>query len=109
MRFLFTALSLAILFSLSSAHAGNVERGQQKSVACQACHGADGNGMGDPQYPKLGGQYADYLEVTLRRYRSGERENAIMYGFASTLSDQDIRDLAAFYASQPRELKILGR
>lgn len=90
------------------AQAGSVSAGQQKSQVCQACHGEDGNGVGDPQYPLLAGQYADYLEKSLRDYRSGVRDNAIMAGFAGTLSDQDIRDLAAFYAAQEGPLRNMS-
>lgn len=88
---------------------GNVEAGKQKAMVCQACHGPDGNGIGDGQYPLLAGQYADYLEKALRDYKTGVRDNAIMAGFAGTLSDQDIADLAAFYAAQSGPLKDLSR
>ena len=88
----------------SAAPKGDAEAGKAKSQVCQACHGPDGNGIGDPQYPLIAGQYADYLEKSLHDYRSGERSNPIMQGFASTLSDEDIRDLAAFFASQPTKL-----
>lgn len=98
--------SLAMLAALvpTLGQAGNVERGREKSVVCQACHGPDGNGVGDPQYPVLAGQYADYLAHALRSYLTGERQNVIMQGFVATLSEQDIRDLAAFYAAQPGPL-----
>ncbi len=79
---------------------GSAEAGKTKSQVCQACHGADGNGTGDGQYPRIAGQYADYLAKTLHDYRSGERVNVIMAGFAGTLTDQDIEDLSAFYAEQ---------
>lgn len=100
---------LAALAATLSApvHAGDVERGREKSVVCQACHGPDGNGVGDPQYPVLAGQYADYLAHALRSYRTGERQNVIMQGFVATLSEQDIRDLAAFYAAQSGPLTDL--
>jgi cytochrome c553 len=99
----------ATLFALAtSAHAaGNVEAGKQKAQVCQACHGPDGNGIGDGQYPLLAGQYPDYLAKSLRDYKSGARNNAIMVGFASTLSDQDIQDLAAYFAAQSGPLKTL--
>ena len=67
---------------------------------CQACHGMDGNSQ-SPDYPKIGGQYPDYLSKALRDYKSGARKNAIMAGFAGTLSKQDIENLAAYYSSQP--------
>jgi cytochrome c553 len=67
---------------------------------CQACHGMDGNSQ-SADYPKIGGQYPDYLSKALRDYKSGARKNAIMAGFAGALSKQDIDNLAAYYASQP--------
>ena len=65
---------------------------------CQACHGADGNSA-DPQYPRLAGQHADYLVRALSDYKSGARSNPIMSGFAAGLSEQDMKDLAAWFAS----------
>ncbi|GIX33714.1 MAG: hypothetical protein KatS3mg125_1670 [Lysobacterales bacterium] len=82
--------------------AGDPIAGQQKSQPCQACHGPDGNQTVDPSYPKIGGQYEDYLVRAMLAYKNGERENAIMQGFMAPLSERDIRDLAAFYARQPR-------
>lgn len=105
-------LAAALLFPFASIAApahGDPEAGKAKSQICQACHGVDGNGIGDPQYPLLAGQYADYLVKALRDYRSGERDNAIMIGFASTLSDEDIVNLAAYYASQKGKLRDLYR
>jgi len=67
---------------------------------CQACHGLDGNSQ-SPDYPRLGGQHSDYLAKALRDYKSGARKNPIMNGFAATLSDQDIDNLAAYFAAQP--------
>lgn len=67
---------------------------------CQACHGIDGNAP-IADNPKLGGQYADYLAKALRDYQSGLRKNPIMAGFVDKLSNQDIENLAAYYASQP--------
>ena len=93
----------------ATAHAdGNVEAGKQKSQPCAACHGPDGNKTIDPQYPRLAGQYADYLARSLHEYKSGARKNAIMSGFAATLSDQDIADLSAYFAAQPGDLKDLS-
>lgn len=66
---------------------------------CQACHGTEGNGT-DPQYPRLAGQYADYLVKALSDYKSGARKNPIMSGFAAGLSKQDQKDLAAWFAGQ---------
>ncbi len=92
--------SLLLLAGGNALASGNASRGLEKSATCQACHGKDGNLAITPDTPKLGGQHAGYLQHALEQYRSGERQNAQMNGFASTLSDQDIADLAAWYASQ---------
>lgn len=84
--------------STTSLAAGDPVAGQKKSQVCQACHGADGKGT-NPSYPVLAGQYADYMEHALKAYRDGGRDNVIMKGIAAPLSDQDIADLSAFYAS----------
>jgi len=100
----FLALGLASL-----AHAeGDAGNGKQKSQPCAACHGPDGNKTIDPQYPRIAGQYADYIAKALHEYKSGARKNAIMAGFATTLSDQDIEDLSAYFAAQDGELKDLS-
>lgn len=98
-----------LLFAAAPAYAdGDVANGQQKSQPCQACHGADGNKTLDNTYPRLAGQYEDYLAKTLRDYKTGERKNAIMAGFATTLTEQDIEDLAAYYASLKGDLEDLS-
>ena len=108
MRFSFV-LTLAGLLLAGSAHAsGDPVRGQEISKTCQACHGADGNGVGDPQYPILAGQYPDYLTVALKAYRGKTRANVIMQGFATTLSDKDIQDLAAYFSSQTSKITDLS-
>ena len=62
-------------------------------AVCSACHGADGN-SGTPAYPKLSQQHPEYLVKQLQEYKSGKRNNAIMKGFASTLSDEDMKNIA---------------
>ena len=91
-------LSLTALAFTSTAAADDPVRGKELSTVCQACHGENGNLALQPEYPLIGGQHFDYLVHALRAYRSGDRENAIMAGFAQNLSDQDIRDLAAWYS-----------
>lgn len=71
----------------------------EKVQLCQSCHGENGMGA-DPAYPALAGQYASYLERALQDYRSGNRVNPIMGGFASGLSDSDIEQLAQWYANK---------
>lgn len=94
-----------LMFSPSSP-AGNPARGLEKSEVCQSCHGRDGNLVPNDETPRLAGQYEDYLVHALEAYRSGDRQHAIMNGFAGELSDQDIEDLAAWYARQ-EGLKVL--
>jgi cytochrome c553 len=69
------------------------------SHTCVACHGNDGIGI-LPEYPSLNGQHADYLSEALRAYRSGQRKNAVMAGMTAALTDEDIADLARYYAAQ---------
>jgi len=97
----FAALVMFMVGSTGAAIAADVSAGAAKAKeVCQACHGMDGNSP-SPDYPKIGGQYPDYLSKALRDYKSGARKNAIMAGFAGTLSRQDIENLAAYYSSQP--------
>ena len=92
------ALSLAAL-PLSALAKGDPVAGKAKSITCQACHGLDGKSI-SPDYPNLAGQHASYMEKALRDYRDGRRINLIMAPMAAGLSDQDIKDLAAWYAQQ---------
>ena len=99
-------VSLALLALSPAAFAtGDAAAGKAKSAVCAACHGADGNTPIDVNTPKLAGQHEDYLAKVLRDYRSGARANAIMGAQAGNLKDQDIDDLAAYYAAQKGDLK----
>ena len=93
----------------SIAHAGDAQAGKTKSKQCIACHGERGQSNVAPTNPILAGQYEDYLVHALRSYRSGDRQNAIMQGFASNLSDEDIDDLAAWFSSQKGPLAVAPR
>lgn len=84
---------------LSLAADGDPAAGKEKSAVCQACHGLDGKSV-DPNYPNLAGQHESYLVKAMADYRAGRRTNPIMGPMAINLSDQDIEDLAAWYASQ---------
>ncbi len=105
-----TLIALAALSSTALAAGGNGDpvAGKEKSKPCAACHGATGNEPLDDTYPRLAAQHPDYLVKALAAYKSGKRQNAIMAGFAAGLSDQDIQDLAAFYASQDGVLHDLS-
>ena len=78
---------------------GDPATGKTKAQVCEACHGTDGKAIA-PIYPNLAGQHESYLVKALADYRAGRRTNAIMAPMAANLSDQDIEDLAAWYASQ---------
>ncbi len=81
-----------------AAAAGDVAAGRHKALACQTCHGLDGEAK-LPEAPNLAGQNAIYLVKTLKDYRSGARKNDMMSLVAPTLKDQDIDDLAAYYSA----------
>ena len=92
-------------FTALAVEAADRDAGQKIADAqCAACHGKDGKTPIDPSYPKLAGQYPDYLAVALRAYQSGERKNPIMAGLAKPLSRQDIDNLAAYFGSLPGPL-----
>ena len=97
-------LIVATICALAFAHTpsfagGDAAAGKNKTQVCAACHGADGNSAA-PEFPKLAGQHADYLQKSLERYKNKTRNNAIMNGFAANLSEQDIADIAAYFSSQ---------
>jgi cytochrome c553 len=92
----------------ASGKTGNAANGKQKAAACAACHGADGNKTLDGTYPRLAGQYPDYLAKALGEYRSGKRKNSVMAGQAAALTDQEIADLAAYYGSLDGEIHDLS-
>ncbi len=99
------AVVVALGISAPVLMAGNVAAGKEKATAmCAACHGADGITAVDPSYPRLAGQYPDYLARALSDYKSGARKNAIMAGMAAALSKEDIANISAFYASLPSPL-----
>lgn len=102
-RFLACGAALAALAAFAlPAQADDIEAGRQKAdEVCAACHGKDGDTPIDPTYPKLAGQYQDYLEHSLLDYKNDRRNNPIMSAQAKPLSRADIRNLAAFYASLP--------
>ena len=81
------------------AIAGNAAAGKEKSKACAACHGVDGNSA-SADFPRLAGQHNDYLVKSLQGYKSGARKNPIMAPMGANLSQRDIEDLAAYYSQQ---------
>ena len=99
-----TAALVAALHAASvsaQAPAGDATRGAQKVAMCQGCHGIEGWRTAFPEVyrvPRIAGQHPAYLVGALRAYRSGERSHASMKAIAASLSDQDMADLAAYYA-----------
>jgi len=95
-------LSFAIIlpFFAGSLQAADVDSGKARAAACQGCHGAEGVSS-SPLWPSLAGQSAAYLEAQLKKFKSGDRENPVMQPMASGLSDADIQNLAAYFASLP--------
>lgn len=100
-----TAVLSGSLFP-DTASAQDMAAGRRKATACQACHGMDGLSK-LPDAPNLAAQPAPYLERELRAYRSGSRRNEMMSVAAKTLSDEDIRDLAAYYAAIQIDVKAM--
>ncbi len=101
------ALALLLTTVMPAWAGGDAATGEQKAVTCVACHGAGGAAPISPQYPILAGQHADYLAQSLQQYQNGQRKNAIMTGLAAGLSEQDIKDLAAYFASQDSPLRTI--
>lgn len=82
---------------------GDAARGKAISYTCLGCHGIDGYKNAYPMYsvPKLEGQHPEYLSDALHGYRDGDRAHLTMHSQASTLSDQDIADIATYFAGKP--------
>ena len=102
-----TIAALLSCFALVGvASAADLAAGAAKAKeVCSACHGADGNSA-DANFPRLAGQHPDYLAKALRDYKSGDRNNAIMKGFAAALSKKDIENLAAYFSTQQSALSV---
>ena len=95
-------LTLACLvLPADGARAGDAQAGKIKSYTCTGCHGIPGYNNVYPTYkvPKIGGQNYEYLAAALKAYRDGERHHSTMQLQASSLSDSDIEDIAAYFAS----------
>jgi cytochrome c553 len=99
-------ICLLMGFSAPSIAQGDAEKGKAKSVACGACHGADGNSL-ISMNPKLAGQHTNYLVKQLKEFKLASqtggkegRNNAVMNGMAAVLSEQDILDISAYFTSQ---------
>ncbi|PCI15993.1 MAG: cytochrome C [Piscirickettsiaceae bacterium] len=85
--------------SASVMAGGNVQAGKEKATTCVACHG-EGGVSASPMFPTIAGQHEDYIVHALNAYKTGKRNNPIMQGTVAALSEEDIDDLAAYFASQ---------
>lgn len=97
-RKLYSGIFLCLLFTGPALAAPDISAGKERAGMCLNCHGADGNSQSS-NFPTLAGQKPAYLVNQLRAFRSGTRTNGMMQNMASNLSDQDINNLAAFFAS----------
>ncbi|MGV6825712.1 MAG: c-type cytochrome [bacterium] len=90
----------ALIFATGLTHAaGDAAAGKEKSASCGGCHGVDGNSA-NPMWPSLAGQHASYIEKQLKNFKVGQRTDPTMAPMAMALSDQDMADVSAYYASQ---------
>ena len=103
-RTLATVALVALGFAVPAAWAGDVAAGEAAASTCIACHGERGV-VPVANYPIIGGQHEDYLLVSMRAYKSGERSNAVMAQLMAELSDEDLQNLAAYFAAQDSRLK----
>jgi cytochrome c553 len=99
-KYCLTVVSLLMLASTYSfAAGGDPANGKSLSATCAACHSVDGNSV-NPIWPKLAGQHASYIVKQLNDFKTGNRINAQMTAMVASLSEQDMQDLAAYFASQ---------
>jgi len=100
-KFTIAALITAGLVSSGSVlAAGDAKAGQTKAATCIACHGPDGNSIA-PNFPNLAGQGEAYMVKQLQDFKSGKRKDATMTAMVMALDEQGMKDVAAFYATQP--------
>lgn len=101
------ALLLSLQVSADGLVDGSFEAGKAKAVRCGACHGSDGNSV-NPEWPNIAGQHAPYIVRQLEAFQNGERTNILMSSQAMTLTEQDMKDIAVFFAAQPPAAKAVA-
>ena len=113
MRMMSAMIAGAVLMFAATATVaadGNAANGKAKTALCEGCHGIDDYRTAYPavyHVPKLGGQHAGYMVKALQAYKSGERSHPTMRAIAAGLTDQDMADLAAYYAAS--DVKTAGK
>jgi cytochrome c553 len=102
-RLLVAIFAVSLVVCSTARAAGDPQRGKTLAYTCLGCHGIDNYKNVYPTYsvPELVGQRPEYLIAALKAYRSGERSHGTMHAQASSLSDQDMEDLAAYLAGTP--------
>ena len=104
------AAVLALVAPVTAAADGDAAAGKLKTALCEGCHGIEGYKTAFPsvyRVPKLGGQHAGYIVKALQGYKAGERSHPTMRAIAAGLTDQDMADLAAYYAAG--DVKTVGK
>ena len=86
---------------------GDAEAGESKAITCAACHGQDGNSV-NPVWPSIAGQHPTYLFEQLQAFKSGARSEPLMLGQVMMLNDDDMRNLAVYYAGKPAAAKSVS-
>jgi len=100
-KLIFSLLFVITHVNIAIAAPGDVAAGKGKAAMCSACHGASGISAAEA-YPNLAGQHADYITKQLKAFKSGDRKDPVMAPMAVGLSEQDMADVAAYFASLPR-------
>jgi len=96
----------ALMLAMPAQADGDPAHGRARAQMCEGCHGIADYRTAYPEVypvPRIGGQQAGYIVKTLQDYKTGARKHPTMRGIAATLSDQDMADLAAYYADQTRK------
>ena len=96
---------IALVLAMPVYAAGDTAKGRVKSITCMGCHGIPGYHNAYPNYPvpRVGGQHPEYIVAALKAYKSGRRGHRTMQAQAATLSEQDMQDIAAYFASAAGE------
>jgi cytochrome c553 len=101
----FAVLAVALALPAAAQTKGDAAAGKEKIQMCQGCHGIEGWRTAYPEVfpvPRIGGQHEAYLVSALKAYKSGERNHPSMRAIAGSLSEKDMQDLSAFYASSKK-------
>ena len=99
------ATGLALALAAPAWAAGDAAKGKVKAITCMGCHGIPGYHNAYPNYPvpRVGGQHPEYIVAALKAYKSGQRGHKTMQAQAASLSEQDMQDIAAYFAAADRQ------